>query len=263
MNDTKVMMEAELENLEFVRPGFHLKPFNGGTINSSYRLDTSNKSYFVKTFESDKITLLDRKKLFDIQRKLAVKGLAVKPIYLSTSRDFQIDQWLDIPTLDQANISNVTITKSLAFALSNVHNAEVNAPELDLPSQWKHYMSLIDVPISASEQQTIDSYAAIWYLACSTKAVFCHNDLALSHVTHSQPSKIFDWEYCALSCPYFDIASCIAINGFSSTDEASLCVFYAQYSEQRLSEVIANVTMMKPLVELTNKLWYEAARQST
>ena len=67
----------------------------------------------------------------------------------------------------------------------------------------------------------------------------------------------------ALSCPYFDIASCIVINGFSSTDEASLCVFYAQYSEQRLSEVIAKVTMMKPLVELTNKLWYEAARKST
>jgi thiamine kinase len=118
------------------------------------------------------------------------------------------------------------------------------------------------VPISASEQQIVDSYGVIWQQACSTKAVFCHNDLALSHVTHSVPSKFFDWEYCAISCPYFDLASCIIVNGFSLTDETSLCVFYAQYSEQRLSEVIAKVTIMKPLVELTNKLWYKAASQS-
>jgi thiamine kinase len=262
MSDLKVMMEAELENLALFQSGFHLKGFNGGTINSSYRLETSNKRYFVKTFESDKITLLDRNKLFDIQLALAEKGLAVKPIYLSTSLDFQIDQWLDTPTLDQADISNVTRTKSLASALSIIHNTKVNAPELDLPSQWQHYMSVIDVPISASEQQIIDNYAVIWQQACSTKAVFCHNDLALSHVTYSQPSKIFDWEYCAISCPYFDLAACIIINDFSLTDEASLCVFYAQYSEQRLSEVITKVNMMKPLVELTNKLWYEAARQS-
>ncbi|PKH00744.1 phosphotransferase [Paraglaciecola sp. MB-3u-78] len=263
MSDLKIKLEAELENLEFVQSDFHLNALKGGTINSSYRLDTSNKSYFVKTFESDKITLLDRNKLFDIQLALAAKGLAVKPIYLSKSLDFQIDQWLDSPTLDQADISNVTITKSLASALSIIHNTKVNAPELDLPSQWQHYMSVIDIPISASEQQIIDSYGVIWQQACSTKAVFCHNDLALTHVTHSQPSKIFDWEYCAISCPYFDLASCITVNGFSLTDEASLCVFYAQYSEQRLSEVITKVNIMKPLVELTNKLWYEAARQST
>ena len=263
MRDLKVLMEAELENLALFQSGFHLKGFNGGTINSSYRLETPNKRYFVKTFESDKITLLDRNKLFDIQLALAAKGLAVKPIYLSKSLDFQIDQWLDIPTLDQADISNVTMTKRLASALSIIHSTKVNAPELDLPSQWQHYMSVIDMQISASEQQIIDNHAVIWHQACSTKAVFCHNDLALSHVTHSLPSRVFDWEYCAISCPYFDLAACIAVNGFSLTDEASLCVFYAQYSEQRLSEVIAKVTIMKPLVELTNKLWYQAARQST
>ncbi len=263
MNDLKVKMEAELENLDFIHSDFHLKIFNGGIINSSYRLETPNKSYFVKTFESDKVALLDRKKLFDIQLALADKGLAVQPIYLSKSRDFQIDQWLDFPTLDQADIPDLAITKSLASALSIVHNTKINAPELNLPRQWQHYMSLIDVPVSASEQQTLDSYAAIWHQACSTKSVFCHNDLSSHHVTYAHPSKVLDWEYCAISCPYFDLASCVAVNGFGTADEASLYTFYAQYSEQRLSEVIAKVTMMKPLVELTNRLWYQAAHKST
>jgi len=263
MNGLKDMIIAELGDIEFVQSDFHLKALNGGTVNSSYRLETSNKSYFVKTFESDKIVILDRKRLFDIQQELAVKGLAVKPVYLSKALDFQIDQWLDTPTLDQADVSNLAMIKNLASALSIVHNTKLNAPELDLPRQWQHYMGLIDVAFSSSEQKTIDSYGAIWHRACSTKAVLCHNDFASSHVTYSQPRIIFDWEYCAISCPYFDLASCIVINGFGTTDEATLCAYYAQYSEQRLSEVITKVTTMKPLVELTNRLWYQAAQQST
>jgi thiamine kinase-like enzyme len=263
MNDLKVMLEGELKCLDFISPGFHLKAFNGGTINSSYRLETSNNSYFVKTFESDKIALLDRKGLFNIQLELAHKGLAVQPVYLSKSGGFQIDQWLDMPTLDQADVSSLIITKSLASALSKLHSTKITAAELDLPSQWQHYMSLIEGPVSDSDQRMINNYTDIWYQACSTKAVFCHNDLALSHVTNAQPSKIFDWEYCAISCPYYDLASCIAVNGLSSTDEASLYAFYAQYTEQRISEVIAKATIMKPLVEFTNKLWYEAVRQAT
>jgi thiamine kinase-like enzyme len=263
MNDLKVMLEGELKCLDFIQSGFHLTTLNAGTINSSYRLETSNNCYFVKTFESDKVALLDRRGLFDIQLVLADKGLAVQPVYLSKSGGFQIDQWLDMPTLEQADVSSLNITKSLASALSILHKTKITAPDLDLPSQWQHYMSLIDEPISASKQQIINNYAAIWHQACSTKAVFCHNDLALSHVTYAQPSKIFDWEYCATSCPYYDLASCIAVNGLSSTDEASLYAFYAQYTEQRISEVIAKATIMKPLVELTNKLWYEAVRQAT
>jgi len=263
MNNLKVLMQAELEDLDFLQSDFQLKAFNGGTVNSSYRLETSNKSYFVKTFESDKIVLLDRKKLFEIQLELADKGLAVMPVYLSKSHNFQIDEWLDMATLDQADVSKLNRVKSLASALSTIHKTNINAPVLDLPLQWQHYMSLIDLPVSASQQHTLVSYAAIWHQACITKAVFCHNDLSSSHVTYAQPSKVLDWEYCAISCPYFDLASCVAVNGFGHADEASLYAFYAQYSEQRLSDVIAKVTTMKPIVELTNRLWYKAVLKST
>ncbi len=258
MNDLKLMMEEELKGLDFIQSNFLLKTLNGGVVNSSYYLETSQNSYFVKTFESDKVALLDRKKLFDIQLELASKGLAVKPIYLSRTCHFQIDQWLDIPTLDQVDVPSLTTTKSLAFALSTLHKSQIEAPKLDLPHQWQHYLGVINTSISFLEQQTLDRYAAIWHQACSTKSVFCHNDLALSHVTYTQPSIIFDWEYCSLSCPYFDLASCVAINGLGAAEEASLYAFYAQHNGQRLSEVIKKVFVMKPLVELTNRLWYQA-----
>ena len=263
MNNLKAIMQAELEGLEFIQSDFKLIALNGGAINSSYRLETIDKCYFVKTFESDKIALLDRKRLFNIQLELVPTGLTVKPVYLSKLCNFQIDQWLDTPTLDRVDVSNLTAIKSLASALSIIHSIQIKAPVLDLPLQWQHYLSMINAPVSASEQKIIDNYAVIWREACLSKVAFCHNDLALSHVTHAQPSKIFDWEYCAISCPYFDLASCVAINGFGAADEASLYAFYAQHSEQRLSEVTAKVSTMKPLVKLTNKLWYQAALQST
>jgi thiamine kinase-like enzyme len=262
MSDLKLMMEDELKGLEFIQPGFLLKTLKGGAVNSSYYLQTSKNSYFVKTFDSDKVALLDRKNLFDIQLELAFKGLAVKPVYLSKTCNFQIDQWLDIPTLDHVDVPSLTTTRGLASALSTLHKTQIEAPKLDLPCQWKHYLGVTNTSVSLLEQQTLERYAAIWHQACATKAVFCHNDLALSHVTHSQPSIIFDWEYCSLSCPYFDLASCVAINGLGAADEASLYAFYAQFSEQRLSEVIKKVFVMKPLVELTNKLWYRAFFQS-
>ncbi len=116
MSDLKLMMEDELKGLEFIQPGFLLKTLKGGAVNSSYYLQTSKNSYFVKTFESDKVALLDRKNLFDIQLELAFKGLAVKPVYLSKTCNFQIDQWLDIPTLDHVDVPSLTTTRGLASA---------------------------------------------------------------------------------------------------------------------------------------------------
>lgn len=258
MNNIKLRMEAELEGLTFIPPDFRLVSISGGAVNSSYRLETSDKIYFVKTFESDNVALLDRKRLFELQLKLVDKGLAVRPVYLSKSLDFQIDEWLDIPSLDQTDISDLVIIKRLAASLSLIHNTDISTQSLDLPAQWQYYMSLLDSPISTSEQQKIDNYSVIWQNACSTKAVFCHNDLSSSHITNTQPSKVLDWEYSAISCPYFDLASCVAVNDFGIADEASLYAFYAQYSGQRLSEISAKAATMKPLVELTNRLWWQA-----
>ena len=193
MKPLKVRMETELAGLPFVCEGFHLNALKGGALNSSYRLATSNKSYFVKTFESDNIAVLDRKRLFDIQQTLAEKGLAVKPIYLSKTETFQVDQWLDVATLDMAGLSDVETSQTLASVLSTLHSTEVDAPELDLPSQWQHYINLIDLPVSAQQQRTLDNYRDVWQQACANKTVFCHNDLALSHVTYATPYKVFDW----------------------------------------------------------------------
>ena len=260
MNDLRKRLEAELSVLPFIQTGFTLTPLNAGTVNSSYRLESADKCYFVKTFESDQIAKLDRQGLFDIQSALLSEQLSVKPIYLSTTNHFQIDQWLESKTLDQIDLSRHSVCQTLARTLVRIHASKVTAPTLDLPAQWQHYIELLGNQINAEDLRKLETYAQTWFRACSINSVFCHNDLALSHITYGEPSHIFDWEYCALSCPYFDLASCIAVNGLGQADEASLCAFYAQYSQYALSEVLSGVNAMKPLVELTYRLWYQSAK---
>jgi thiamine kinase len=260
MNHLKAKMEFELAELDFIQPGFKLSPFAGGTINSSYLLESADKSYFVKTFESDQINPLDRQKLFKIQQELAFNHLSVQPLYLSKGGGFQVDQWLDTPTLDKVELSNIAIIKKLAETLATIHMTKIDAPTLDLPKQWSHYIKLTKASGSIVDQVMLNNMAKIWQDSCASHKVFCHNDLALSHVTFSQPVKIFDWEYCAISSPYFDLASCIAVNNLTATDQASLCEFYAQYRKQSLCEVSNNVSVMQPLVSLTYKLWFQCSK---
>ena len=75
MNNINVSMQAELASLDFIQPDFRLVSITGGAVNNSYRLETSDKNYFVKTFESANVVLLDRKRLFDFQLKLVDKKI--------------------------------------------------------------------------------------------------------------------------------------------------------------------------------------------
>ncbi|MGS2720497.1 phosphotransferase [Paraglaciecola aestuariivivens] len=259
MDNLVVNLKQELASLAFVEPKFKLTQFNGGTINSSYCLETAGKKYFVKTFESDQMTQLDRQVLYDIQLKLAAKKLSVKPIYLSVINHFQIDEWFEESTLDQVNLSDQQIAKVLASTLANIHGITLDAPKLDLPQQWVFYQQQLGIKLNQAQITQQQQMADIWYSACDKLSLFCHNDLALSHISHTFPAKIFDWEYCSLSSPYFDLASCIKVNGLNATDQASLCAYYARFTEQPLTTVVAQVKLMQPLVDYTYSLWYRSA----
>ncbi|MFT5674765.1 MAG: thiamine kinase [Paraglaciecola sp.] len=249
----------EIASLGFIHVDFKLTAFNGGTVNSSYCLTSGVDKYFVKTFESDRVAMLDRVALFNLQQQLAALKLTPLPIYLGKLQNFQIDLWIDSPTLENSTLSNLGKTNRLAEALAHIHSIQIQAPPLNLPDQWVHYEKLIGRAGIADCMR--EEFSALWKKSCDSRRTLCHNDLAFNHLTVSDPVMIYDWEYCALSSPYFDIASSIAINGLSKTDEASLYAAYALKTGQKLSDVVSEVLVMKPLVELTNKLWYTAASQ--
>ncbi|MEO9945482.1 MAG: phosphotransferase [Paraglaciecola sp.] len=260
MKDLRGRMEQELRGISFIHPDFNLTPLNAGALNNSYRLETAGQCYFIKTFESDEVAVLDRRVLFDIQKQLYGRNLSVRPIYISKCNYFQIDSWSRNQTLEDSKLPLNVIISQLASALVRIHKTTIEAPTLDLPKQWQHYIDFLGSNISENDLYPLDTYTKTWYQECAKGLVFCHNDLALSHVTCHEPITIFDWEYCANSSPYFDLASCIAINNLNHNAEEALCVCYAKLMEQPVSDVVSRVQVMKPLVEFTNRLWYLAAK---
>ncbi|MEP0356883.1 phosphotransferase [Paraglaciecola sp.] len=263
MKDLKGKMEQELRGVAFIHPDFNLTPLNAGTLNNSYKLETSGECYFIKTFESDEVAVLNRRVLFDIQKQLYCHNLSVRPIYLSKCNHFQIDSWSKFQTLEHSTLPLNMIISQLASALVKIHKIPIKAPKLDLPKQWHHYIELLGANISNKDLHSLDSHTKAWYQECSKEVVFCHNDLALAHVTCHEPINVFDWEYCAISTPYFDLASCIAINCLSINAEENLCISYAELMDKDVSEVLSRVQAMKPLVEFTNRLWYLAVKLTT
>ncbi|MFT2091325.1 phosphotransferase [Paraglaciecola sp. 2405UD69-4] len=261
MNSFLRTIKEELSSLVFLQPNFIITPMDGGALNSSYRLQSGSTCYFLKTFESDSIAKLDRQALFLLQEELFANHLAIEPVYLSGRHLFQVDQWVEDKTLNKAKLSKTVIIEQLAKALVRIHKVKVtHAYPLDLPAQWAHYISILEPRVEPADLILLQEYTDIWRYACSEEVVFCHNDLALSHVTASQTPKVFDWEYSALSNPYFDLASCVVINQIGHKEAVHLCAVYSELMGKHGEDVWQKIKGMLPLVEFTNRLWFAAAK---
>ena len=251
---------AELVGLEQCQQGLSLKHVQkGGAVNSSYILTTPSQCFFMKTFESDQVNQLNRKELFDVQKIIWQHGLACEPIYLSDAHSFQLDAWVESHTLATNELGEEQKYIQLANALSQIHGLEMDGPLLDLPLQWANYLKRLPKSNFIKEHKLAQSLANIWYQAPKSDLVFCHNDLSLQHVTVQTPPIIFDWEYCAYSNRYFDIAACIEVNQLNGHQQESLLVQYAKLSNVALDILTEKVNDMLPLVNLTSHLWYCAA----
>ncbi|WP_340678855.1 phosphotransferase [Paraglaciecola sp.] len=238
--------------------GIHIEALQGGAINRSFCVEQSEKHYFLKLFDSATMQKLDRKVLFEQQQYLANKGLAAKPVYLSDNRDFQLDQWVDSINLLQSTLSRLEKCQLLAHTLSKIHRVEIPLATLDLEHDWHYYVSLCGRKLSTVEQQEMSLMLSYWRQESERLSVVCHNDLAFSHITEAPATVVFDWEYSALSTPYFDLASCITINQLSESEQNILMLSYANNMKLRLAEVRTKVKQMLPVVAKTNELWSRA-----
>ncbi|MEH6713650.1 MAG: phosphotransferase [Paraglaciecola polaris] len=253
---------AELVGLDYCHEGFSLEQIQkGGAVNTSYCLSTAHQRLFLKTFESDLINQLDRKQLFDVQNVIWRQGMACEPVYLSNTHAFQLDAWVESKTLANSGLSDKQQITQLADALVQIHALAVNGPTLDLPSQWAKYLRHLPQPSITAEYKLARTLARHWYDTPTNDLVFCHNDLSLQHVTVQTPRIIFDWEYCALSNRYFDIAACIEVNGLSDWQHNILLAHYAKNSHISIEVLADKVQEMLPLVNLTSRLWYRCAEE--
>lgn len=236
-----------------------LKPIESGTINRSYQLDTQCNQYFLKTFEMNHYTPVDRQAPYFLQAKLAEHDRAAKPCYLSRRHDFQVEQWVEHTSLAKADISRQDKIKHLATTLHAIHQLPIYASSIDLPADWRMYITMADIIPDDDLQHRLTRCGEAWRESHQHDQVLCHNDLAMEHISIDDPSIVFDWEYAACGNRYFDIAACAVINHLNASETRQLQHDYAEKSQIALQNVVEKTTEQFPLVKLTNELWYLAA----
>ena len=255
-------LQAVAQELEqYFAAQVQIEAINGGAINSSYRVHVAGQQYFLKIFAALDALRLDRRGLFAQQRQLANVQLAPEPVYLAKAADFQVDQWLDRPTLATAGLDADANAQRLAAAISRIHRLSICLPRLDLAQDWQRYMELASYTPSQIERQQMQQLLMYWQHESALYQCPCHHDLALSHVTLAEPAVVFDWEYSAMSNPFFDLASCIAINQLSPNAQHRLLSAYAGLHDYDVTWLINKVADMLPVVNKTNQLWQLAMQQ--
>ena len=241
-----------------------LEAINGGVVNKSYALTDNQVRYFVKVFAPDIWVNIDRAQQFTQQIQLALAGLAPQPFYLSSAQSFQVDKWAQGQSLLECKLTQKEKYQYLAKTLAKVHSLEniqkLSFASLDLPTKWREYIAKSQEKLNLTQTLiNMQHLEAIWYSMTEENSCVCHNDLSLQHVLFNASGIVFDWEYAAYSSPYFDIASSLLINKATLVCEKILLKEYANITCIPLSEVEEKVTLMKPIADLTNQLWFAAA----
>jgi len=96
---------------------------------------------------------------------------------------------------------------------------------------------------------------------CSAKNVLCHGDLSLHNllINTQQQIMILDWEYAALACPAYDLASCICINSLDSLQQESLITEYYSLNKAQLpvslSALRKECSLYLSVFRYLNALW--------
>jgi thiamine kinase-like enzyme len=239
-----------------------LEAIQGGVVNKSYALTDNQSRYFVKVFAPELSVNMDRTQQFKQQIQLALVGLAPQPLYLSPCQCIQVDKWAHGQSLLEGDLTPTQTYQYLAKTLAKIHSFKdiqtLNLASLDLPAKWREYIARrSQEKLILTKLQHLESR---WYSMTEEHSCVCHNDLSLQHVLFNATGIVFDWEYAAYSSPYFDIASSLQINRANVECENILLMEYAIITGMPLSEVQHKVTLMKPIVNLTNQLWFSAAQ---
>jgi len=175
----------------------------------------------------------DRRSEFKVDKLAALAGLTPKTI--ACCDNYKLQEYFAGQELSRLPITKESL-HLLALQLKKIHqlpaaHAQPQRLALSLKQLKERLTSSIDeVHFSVILQR------AMSLDKCSAKNVLCHGDLSLHNllINNQQQVMILDWEYAALACPAYDLASCICINRLDSLQQQSLIAEYHHLHKAKL-----------------------------
>ncbi|MCO7224370.1 phosphotransferase [Pleionea sp. CnH1-48] len=252
---------AELQSSGNFETPLTIQPVAGGEVNHSFVLLSGEQRFFLKLFEQDELLPAGRDAQYELQLRLSKHHLAMEPVYFNHELGCQVESWFDgdnLLKLDAAIEQKIDI---LAETLAAIHNTDINAQPLPLPEVWQRYIEAAKLDIDPSLRDRVERAERIFADTKTSSKVLCHNDLSLQHVGLSSSRMVFDWEYAAMGNRYFDLASCIDVNGFDGSQAQLLLNKYCGFSGIEEEHALASTLQQDELVKLTCELWFRVVGQ--
>ena len=234
----------------------------GGTVNTSYRVDTSSGSFVVRLLNPEALALgANHEREAQLHAAAAAAGLAPALVHIDASHRFTIMEHVPGELWTPQDFGRADRLQQLGGALHTLHAI---APPVVAPFDvWlvleRHYDRLKEVPEEAAYFAGLMRRAAETMRASGTEdraKAFVHNDVHHSNLIGSERLYLLDWEYAAVADPLFDLA-CILAYYPQAADHAEVLLEATGLAGVATAEMLRETTWLWMLVSY---FWYRARR---
>ncbi|WP_111977375.1 phosphotransferase [Algibacillus agarilyticus] len=252
--------------------------------NQCYKIEAqSGAFYFFKLYNSNKVTLSERKTEQQVTDFLANHKLTLRPIAYHDKLGCELSNYIEAEPLSLSPEQQHTTITLLSDCLFYLHQFKQETQCLPLIQQRLVYdvQKLLNIRnqntncteidkgrVKRNDKTNEDTIRYILNLADKLdKAAahddalncLCHGDLSIHNVLASTPPTIIDWEYARRAPPEYDLAACITINQLNKSQQALLIDQYLQKTALSTTEQDTFKLRTQDYISVfmtLNKLWF-------
>jgi thiamine kinase len=208
---------AHVPGCEAARRPDAIAVLHGGTVNSSFRVDTRAGRFVLRLNAAEGGFLgANHEREAQLQRAAAQSGLAPPLIYADSAQGFIITKYIDGRAWEASDLARPAALRWLGARLRALHDiaAPVVAP-FDLGALLRAYCARLteaapaERALFASLLQQSEATLAVC-AGGGRSATIVHNDLHHSNLIEADRLYLIDWEYAAVADPLFDLACVLA-----------------------------------------------------
>lgn len=249
--------------LDFLGSNFQkaqIVPACQGNSNATYIVGLDSQKYFVKIGDvSNELFDVSMKQEWECNKLAAEWGLAPQVLYYNLADRLMITEFIDV-TGYRVDIRDPKILLKYCDSLQKLHSLDgKNFPVASPIQRIESYLTKV--------QERGIHIPDVWFLKLIPvlnriekrypfkKLVPCHLDLHTRNMMYDGSKLWFiDWEYAALSDPFYDLAFLVIGDNLSQEEMVELLRVYGNGSEPTNDE-IAYLHAMCFLGELRESLW--------
>ena len=229
----------------------------GGLTNQNYRLLLHENSYFLR-MGSSSIALLGITIDREYASNVAASKLGIAPnvILYVPEKKIMITEF--IPSAKKIDLNHSETVARLADRIKTLHSSKISFPTLFSPYDCirDYYQKALDLGVVVPESVKENLLPWIESLEKWTENSFnvpCHLDLHSGNLIDDGKNLwLIDWEYAAMSDPYFDLATLAATENFSDLQMEELLSYYQENPTEREKQ---RLYLMRILADARWALW--------